>query len=209
MFNQITIQSMKRTKPYHPIRMKKQAVQMVAAGLLSEEQACQKFKISRRLLRQWQRWYDSFFLQPQTDPDPMAKKNLSDKEKIKQLLDQLKSTEQQLKYAQLKQEAYETAISIAEEELNIKITKKSGAGPPGPNRPTNEKQASFYWHRGTLRTVWPDSTSLLQSQQTTRYSARKRPTHAQETQETSGGAARRRHTETTISNRQLSKKAQY
>ena len=56
----------------------------------------------------------------------MAKK-LTDKERIKQLQDQLKSTEQQLKHAKLKQEAYETMIGIAEEELNIKIRKKSGA----------------------------------------------------------------------------------
>ena len=84
----------------------------------------------------------------------MTKKNLTDKEKIKQLQDQLKSTEQQLKHAKLKQEAYKTMIDIAEEELNIKITKKSGAGPPGPDRPTNEKQTPFYWHRSTLRTVW-------------------------------------------------------
>lgn len=59
----------------------------------------------------------------------MAKKKLTDKEKIKQLQDRVKSSEQQLKYAQLKQEAYETAISIAEEKLNIKITKKSGVRP--------------------------------------------------------------------------------
>ena len=119
---------MKRTKPYYPIQTKKQAVQLVAAGLLTEKQACQKFKISRRLLLQWRKWYDRFFLQPQTNPEPMTKKNLTDKEKIKQLQDQLKSTEQQLKH-KLKQEAYKTMIDIAEEELNIKITKKSGARP--------------------------------------------------------------------------------
>ena len=44
---------MKLTKPYYPIWTKKQAVQLVAAGLLTEEQVCQKFKISRRLLLQW------------------------------------------------------------------------------------------------------------------------------------------------------------
>ena len=88
---------MKRTKPYYSLRTKKRAVQMVAAGLLTEEQACIKFKISRRLLHQWQQWYASFFLHPRTKPDPMAKK-LTDKEKIKQLQDQLKATEQQLKH---------------------------------------------------------------------------------------------------------------
>lgn len=118
---------MKRAKPYYPIRLKKQAVQMVAAELLSEDEACQKFKISRRLLHQWQRWYDTFFVQPLINPEPMAKKKLSDQEKIEQLQKQLKETQQQLKYANIRKEAYETMIHIAEEELNIYIEKKPGA----------------------------------------------------------------------------------
>ncbi|MEM9832751.1 MAG: hypothetical protein AAF944_19120 [Bacteroidota bacterium] len=118
---------MKRAKPYYPIRIKKQAVQMVAAELLSEDEACHKFKISRRLLHQWQRWHDKFFIQPHLNPQPMAKKKLTDQEKIEQLQKQLKETQQQLKYANLKKEAYETMIQVAEEELNITIEKKSGA----------------------------------------------------------------------------------
>lgn len=118
---------MKRAKPYYPIRTKKQAVQMVAAGLLSEEEACQRFKISRRLLHQWQRWYDKFFMQPHVNPQLMAKKKLTDKEKIEQLQKQLKEAQQQLKYANLKKEAYETMIHIAEKELDINIEKKPGA----------------------------------------------------------------------------------
>ncbi|MEM6844553.1 MAG: hypothetical protein AAF632_20200 [Bacteroidota bacterium] len=118
---------MKRAKPYYPIRIKKQAVQMVAAELLSEDEACHKFKISRRLLHQWQRWHDKFFIQPHLNPQPMAKKKLTDQEKIEQLQKQLKETQQQLKYTNLKKEAYETMIQVAEEELNITIEKKSGA----------------------------------------------------------------------------------
>ena len=57
----------------------------------------------------------------------MPKKKLSDKERIKQLEAQLKESQQQLKHAQLKQEAYKTMIDIAQEEFNIKIEKKSGA----------------------------------------------------------------------------------
>ena len=118
---------MKSSKPYYPIRLKKQAVQMVATELLSEDEACHKFKISRRLLHQWQRWYDKFFIQPHVNPQPMAKKKLTDQEKIELLQKQLKETQQQLKYANLKKEAYETMIQVAEEELNIKIEKKRGA----------------------------------------------------------------------------------
>lgn len=118
---------MKRSKPYYPIRLKKQAVQMVAADLLSEEEACQKFKISRRLLHQWQCWYDKFFVQPHINPQPMAKKKLTDQEKIERLQKQLKETQQQLKYANLKKEAYETMIQVAEEEFDITIEKKRGA----------------------------------------------------------------------------------
>lgn len=51
----------------------------------------------------------------------MAKKKLFDQEKIEQLQKQLKETQQQLKYANLKKEAYETVIHIAEEEFDITI----------------------------------------------------------------------------------------
>ena len=111
---------MKREKPYYPIRTKKKAVQLVAAGLLSEEEACQKFKISIKLLHDWQRWHDRYFVQPHVNTDFVSKRKQSDKEKIKEL-------EQQLKHEKLKSEAYETMISIAEEEFDIRIEKKRGA----------------------------------------------------------------------------------
>ena len=122
-------QSMKRAKPYYPIRLKKQAVQMVAAELLSEDEACRKFKISRRLLHQWQRWHDKFFIQPHLTPQPMAKKKPTDQKKIEQLQKQLKETQQQLKYEKLRSKALDIMIDVAEEDLNIVIRKKRGAGP--------------------------------------------------------------------------------
>ena len=101
---------------------------MVETGLLTEEQACQKYKISRRLLL-WKQWYERFFAHSSQNSNPMANKKLTDKEKIKQLQDQLKATEQQLKYEKLRSKAFDTMIDVAEEELNISIRKKSGAGP--------------------------------------------------------------------------------
>lgn len=113
------------------------------AGLLSEEEACQKFKISLKLLHQWQRCgsppgYDRYFVQSyraanRQNPQSMSKKKLSDKEKIKKLEQQLKDAHQQLKYERLKSETWETMIGIADEEFNIKIEKKRGAGLPEPN----------------------------------------------------------------------------
>jgi hypothetical protein len=134
---------MKRKKTYFPLRTKKKAVQLVAAGLLSEDQACNKFSISLKLLHEWQRCgsppgHDRYFVQPYLNLEPMARKKLSDKEKIKLLESQLKESQQQAKYEKLKREAYETMIQIAEEELDIKIEKKSGAGRPAPNSPKNE-----------------------------------------------------------------------
>ena len=108
---------MKRGKPYYSLKTKKQAVQMVAAGLLSEDEACLKFRINRTLLHQWQCWYDKFFVQPLQNPEPMAKRKLTDQEKIKQLKQRLKDSEQQLKYEKLKREGYETMIDIAEEVI--------------------------------------------------------------------------------------------
>jgi hypothetical protein len=118
---------MRRKKPYYSLKTKKQAVQMVAAGLLSEDEVFQKHKISRTLLHQWQHWYDKFFIQPLQNPEPMAKRKLTDQEKIKQLEQRLKDAEQQAKYEKLKREGYETMMKIAEEEFNIKFRKKSGA----------------------------------------------------------------------------------
>ena len=74
----------------------------------------------------------------------MAKKKLTaaaaaDKEKIKQLQDQLKATKQQLKHEKLRSKAFDTMINIAEEDLNISIRKKSGAGHPVPNSPRSKK----------------------------------------------------------------------
>ena len=43
MFHHLIRQFLNRAKPYYPIRIKKQAVQIVAAGLLSEDEACQRF----------------------------------------------------------------------------------------------------------------------------------------------------------------------
>jgi transposase len=125
---------MKREKPYYSLKAKKQAVQLVAAGLLSEDEACQKYKISLTLLYQWQKWYDKFFIQPHLNPEPMAKKKLTDQEKIKQLEQRLKDAEQQLKYEKLKSKALDKMIDIAEEDLNIKIRKKPGAGVATPGQ---------------------------------------------------------------------------
>ncbi|MEK6482611.1 DUF1153 domain-containing protein, partial [Catalinimonas sp. 4WD22] len=130
-------------KPYFPLRTKKKAVQFVATGLLSEEEACNKFSISLKLLHEWQRWYDRYFVQPYQNPDAMATKKLTDKEKIKLLERQLKESQQQAKYEKLKREAYETMINIAEEEFNIQIEKKRGAGRPAPDSPKNEAQIPF------------------------------------------------------------------
>lgn len=118
---------MKRAKTYYPVRVKKKVVQMVSAGLLSEQQACQKFKISLKLLHEWQCWYDEYFIQPHQNSNTMPKKKLSDKERIKQLEAQLKESQQQLKHEKLKSETLDTMIDIAEEELEVKIRKKSGA----------------------------------------------------------------------------------
>ncbi|WPP48702.1 DUF1153 domain-containing protein [Catalinimonas niigatensis] len=126
------------TSKYYPVKTKKQAVQYVQVGLLSEEQACHKYHISSKLLHQWMRWHEKFFVQPQWRPphnnlDIMAQKksktkaDLKDKQKIKELEKQLKLMKKENELAQLKAEAYKTMIEVAEEHFNIKIGKKSGA----------------------------------------------------------------------------------
>ncbi|MEK6482592.1 DUF1153 domain-containing protein, partial [Catalinimonas sp. 4WD22] len=121
------------TSKYYSLRTKKQAVQYVQAGLLSEEQACHKYHISSKLLYQWMRWHEKYFVQPHINLDIMAQKksktkaDLKDKQKIKELEKQLKLMKKENELAQLKAEAYKTMIEVAEEEFNIKIGKKPGA----------------------------------------------------------------------------------
>lgn len=139
---------MKHSKTYYPLRIKKKAVQMVAAGLLSEKEACQKFKINLKLLHEWQRCGSPPGYDEHQNINAMPKKKLSDKERIKQLEKQLKESQQQAKHEKLKREAYETmtvrrAIDIAEEEFNIKIEKKLGARVRLPNSPKNEAKTSW------------------------------------------------------------------
>ena len=59
----------------------------------------------------------------------MAKRKLTDKEKIEQLQKQLKSTQKALKEAELKNKLLDTMIDIAEEKFDVPVRKKPSSQP--------------------------------------------------------------------------------
>jgi len=79
-----------------------------------------KQKDPDRLIRYWMKRYSSEI--PLTLP-LMSEK---DRQKAEALEKRLKELEKQLEYAQMKNVALETLIDVAEDQLKIKIRKKSG-----------------------------------------------------------------------------------
>ncbi len=58
----------------------------------------------------------------------MAKRKHPDQEKIEKLQKQLKESQEQLKHEKLRSKVLDKLIDVAEEDLNISIRKKRGAG---------------------------------------------------------------------------------
>ena len=117
-------------KSYYPVRLRKKIIQSIDAGLFTPSQACEKYGLSTKLLRQWYRWYFKSFLQPHTNWLMKRKKDPeqqhSPEKEIASLKAQLKATQKALEEEKLKSRAYEIMIDIAEKELNVPVRKKSG-----------------------------------------------------------------------------------
>jgi transposase-like protein len=97
--------------------LKLQVVREISFGIITAEQAVEKYDISARsLIIDWIKQYSCYI-----PPEPMPKKKelTSEQEKIKQL-------ESALKNAELKILGLETLINVAEKELKVDIRKKPG-----------------------------------------------------------------------------------
>ena len=118
-------------KSYWPVAFRWKLVQELAAGLLTEEQACEKYRITAILIRKWRKQYYTRKIHPLLTAQPMKRKqSQSDRqaaEKIKALEKQLKQTQKALQDEKVKSRAYEIVIEVAEQELNIPVRKKPGA----------------------------------------------------------------------------------
>lgn len=99
-------------------------VREIVSGRMTQKQANERFdfgvKNSRLLLRDWIKRYSPSI--PVTLP-VMTEKEV---QKLESLQKQLKALEKDLECAQMKNIALETMIDVAEEQLKIKIRKKSG-----------------------------------------------------------------------------------
>lgn len=99
-------------------------VREIVSGRMTQTQAINRFdfgvKDGYTLLAHWIKRYSPSI--PVTLP-VMSEK---EKQKLEALQKQLKELEKQLENAQMKNVALETMIDVAEEQLKIKIRKKSG-----------------------------------------------------------------------------------
>ena len=118
--------SKKEKKSYWPVAFRWKLIQELAAGLINEQQACEKYGITVILIRQWRKQYYDRKILPLQNIQPMKRKQ-SQTEKIKELEKQLKQTQKALQDEKVKSRAYEIMVDIAEKELSISIRKKSGA----------------------------------------------------------------------------------
>lgn len=99
-------------------------VREIVSGRMTQKEAIERFdfgvKDSRHLFRYWIKRYGPSI--PLTLPVMTEK----ERQKLDSLQKQLKALEKDLEHAQMKNIALETMIDVAEEQLKIKIRKKSG-----------------------------------------------------------------------------------
>ena len=101
-------------------------VREIVAGRMTQKEALDRFDFgnnlntSRTTLSTWMKRYNPSI--PVTLPVMTEK----ERQKLEALQKQVKELEKQLENAQMKNVALETMIDVAEEQLKIKIRKKSG-----------------------------------------------------------------------------------
>jgi hypothetical protein len=99
-------------------------VREIVSGRMTRKEALERFDLGNnsqtQLLTEWIKLYSPSI--------PVTLPVMSDKEKqrLEALQKQIKELEKQLENAQMKNVALETMIDVAEEQLRIKIRKKSG-----------------------------------------------------------------------------------
>jgi len=99
-------------------------IREIVSGRMTQKQAISRFdfgvKNDYKLLHDWIKRYSPSI--PVTLPVMTEK----ERQKLESLQKQLKALEKDLEHAQMKNIALETMIDVAEEQLKIKIRKKSG-----------------------------------------------------------------------------------
>lgn len=111
---------------------KRRIVHEVNQGIIGIRAACRKYGLNRNTLRSWL----VVFSLPTTDtlatPEPPT--TMPDPQLDQTLTRQVKALNKALAQAELKISSLQTVIEVAEEELKIKIRKKSGRSGAPPKR---------------------------------------------------------------------------
>lgn len=107
---------------------RRKVAQEVMAGLLTQQQAAEKYLVSLNLVRQWIRWYKRNYIELHLTMKS-KKSNSKETERIKQLEKKLKETEKALRESELKNKLLDEMINIAETEYDVPVRKKHGSRP--------------------------------------------------------------------------------
>jgi transposase-like protein len=115
-------------KPYSRLseEEKRKIVQEINSGLIGLRAAGRKYGISRNNVSNWIVKYSLLNLKP-LEIANNATENMDEKTKIRELSRQIRYLTEELENSKLKVKGLETLIAVSEEQLKIKITKKSGA----------------------------------------------------------------------------------
>lgn len=117
-----------KEKVHYRSNFRRKVAQEVMAGLLTQQQAAEKYHISINLVREWIRWYKRNYVEPHLTMKP-KKSNSKETERIKQLEKQLKETQKALRESELKNKLLDEMINIAETQYDVPVRKKSGSQP--------------------------------------------------------------------------------
>lgn len=115
----------KEEKYYYHVAFRWKVVQQLEAEQLTELQACEKYGITRTLIRQWRKQYYQRKLLPYIKPKLMKSKK-SQTDQINALKARIKALEEQNEQLRIEAYAHKTMVEIAEKEFQIPIRKKSG-----------------------------------------------------------------------------------
>ena len=112
------------TKPSVPQKL--HILGELAEGLITDAQAITKYNLSPKLLRAWRKWRHLYILK-KYNPRTVSKPKKTDAQKIKELEEQLKKKDKELKWQTLRADTLDKMIDISEEMLDISIRKKPGS----------------------------------------------------------------------------------
>jgi len=113
-------------KLYFPYLLRRQIIEKINIGLLTEYQVGEKFGLSLKLIRQWRSSYYKNRILPPLNSSPMKAKK-SSQDEIKALKAKLAAAQKAYEDEKVKARAYEIMINIAEEQFKIPIRKKFGS----------------------------------------------------------------------------------